>query len=211
LVPGLHHSTGMSHARDRKPRRGTKYRDLAAALLLLTALALLMAGVTAARLGLITVEVKIGVGPRAAIPKMTVAAPTTPPPPRRAAVPEGPTPVAAGAPEPLSATAPAPAPARLARELIPSIEMAKAAVPRDAPAAPVKAAAFTPPGKLLASAAGEPTRVVDCTTVSRPANTDPTEGEISGTMGLPDHVIYFKLGEKTPPCRPVARTVSSAR
>ncbi len=202
MVPGLHHSTGMSHARDRKPRRGTKYRDLAAALLLLTALALLMAGVTAARLGLITVEVKIGVGPRAAIPKMTVAAPT---------VPEGPTPVAAGAPEPLSATAPAPAPARLARELIPSIEMAKAAVPRDAPAAPVKAAAFTPPGKLLASAAGEPTRVVDCTTVSRPANTDPTEGEISGTMGLPDHVIYFKLGEKTPPCRPVARTVSSAR
>ncbi len=201
----------MSHDGDRKPRRGAKYRDFAPALLLLTALALLMAGVTAARLGLITVEVKIGVGPRAAIPKMTVAAPTTPPPPRRAAVPEGPTPVAAGAPEPLSATAPAPAPARLARELIPTIEMAEAAVPRDAPAAPVKAAAFTPPRKLLASAAGKLTRVVDCTTVPRPANTDPTEGEISGTTGLPDHVTYFKLGEKTPPCRPVARTVSSAR
>lgn len=183
----------MSHQGDRKPRRGAKYRDLAPALLLLTALALLMAGVTATRLGLITVDVKIGLGPRDAIPKMTVAAPTPPPPPRRATVPEG------------------PAPARLAQALIPTIAMAEAAVPRDTPAAPVKAAAFTPPRKPLASAAGKPTRVGDCAMVTSLANEDPTGGEISGTTGLPDQVSYFKLGEKTPPCRPVARTVSSAR
>ncbi len=187
----------MTHEGDRKPRRGTKYRDLAPALLLLTALALLMAGVTATRLGLITVEVKIGLGPRAAISKMTVAAPTPPPPPRRATVPEGP--------------APGPGLARLARELMPTIEMAEAAVPGETPAAPVKAAAFIPPRKLLASSAGTLTRVADCATVTSRANADPTEGEIRGTTGLPDRVIYFKLGRKTPPCRPVARTVSIAR
>lgn len=181
----------MSHEGDRKPRRGAKYRDLVPALLLLTALALLMAGVTATRLGLITVEVKIGLGLRADIPRTTIAAPT--PPPRRATVPEG------------------PAPARLARELIPTIVMAEAAAPRDTPAAPVKAQAFIPPRKRLAFAAGKPTRVADCATMTSPTNADPTGGEISGTTGLPDQVTYFRLGAKTPPCRPVARTVSSAR
>lgn len=191
---------------------GAKYRDLVPALLLLTGLTLVLAGVTATRLGLITVEVKIGLGPRATR-NTTGAVPAPQPTPRRVTAPEGPAPAAFGAPEPLSAAEPveAPAPGKRPPKLMPTIATAEAAVGDDTPATPVEAAPSPPRRKPLASAAGKPARVAECATVTRPANVDPTGGEIAGTTGLPDQVNYFKHSKKTAPCRPVTRTVSSTR
>src|SRR5437763_11905651 len=61
---------------DRRPRRKTKYRNIVPGLALLAALALVMAGVTAVRLGFVAVEIKRGPRLSGAEP---VAKPVEPP------------------------------------------------------------------------------------------------------------------------------------
>jgi len=205
---------------DRRPRRKTKYRNIVPGLALLAALAMVMAGVTAVRLGFVAVEIKRG-------PRLSGAEPVAKPvePPR----------VTAAKPTPAAAPRPR---VREDERLINATIVAKATTTADA-AAPVSAAptvqveppataeilalhetlaapvaAVTAlPSKALAASTGAAKRVAECATmVATAVNVDPTNGEISGTTGLPDQVSYFKTkGRKAAQCRPLARPTASAR
>ena len=53
--------------------------------------------------------------------------------------------------------------------------------------------------------------MAECATaITTAVNVDPTDGEISGTTGLPDQVSYFKARVKGG-CRSVARTADRPR
>ena len=68
-----------------------------------------------------------------------------------------------------------------------------------------------PPSKALASAVAKSKQVAECATaITTAVNVDPTDGEISGTTGLPDQVSYFKARVKGG-CRSVARTADRPR
>lgn len=77
-------------------------------------------------------------------------------------------------------------------------------------AKPVLAPAAVEPAAALASAVSTSKKLAHCATAVAPVgNVDPTNGEISGTTGLPDQVSYFKARAKA--CASVARTATAPR
>jgi len=185
----------------RRPQRKMKYRNVVPGLALLAALATVMAGVTAVRLGFVAVEIKRG-------PRLTGAEPVARPV------------------EPPRATVTPPAPAASARSrvrhdprltsanIVLTVHVPASSTPQapalDAtPASPAKPATVMTalPGKALAASTGAAKRVADCATMvaSAAVNIDPTNGEISGSTGLPDQVSYFKAKGRKAQCAPLAR------
>jgi len=87
-----------------------------------------------------------------------------------------------------------------------------AEIPSDEPIAP---SSFNPKymfasfvdGKSNEFASAAAKRVADCATMvaSAAVNIDPTNGEISGSTGLPDQVSYFKAKGRKAQCAPLAR------
>jgi len=184
----------VSREGEPKLRRRTRYRDPMAGLVVLTLLALVMFTVIAVQLRLVTVEVRLGPRLRA-----TAAQATS---------------VSAAAAEPRVTPVKAP---RVTKPLLP-VAAVDAVDSGDAPLVaetPVTAARnkvlAAAPSKALASAVAKSKQVAECATaITTAVNVDPTEGEISGTTGLPDQVSYFKARVKGG-CRSVARTPDRPR
>jgi len=184
----------MEHEGEHKVRRRTRYRDPMAGLVVLTLLALVMLGVIAVQLRLITVEVRLGPRLRATAARVTS--------------------VSTAAAE--SRVVPVKAP-KVVKPVIP-VAAVDAADSGDAPAAPDSPLTAArnkvleaPPSKALASAVAKSKQVAECATaITTAVNVDPTDGEISGTTGLPDQVSYFKARVKGG-CRSVARTADRPR
>jgi hypothetical protein len=191
-----------------------KYRNVVPGLALLAALAMVMAGVTAVRLGFVAVEIKRG-------PRLSGA--------ETAAKPVEPTRVTTAKPAPAAAPRPRVredarlisaaivAPATMTADTAAPASAQSAAVETPAlhetPAIPMAAAVTALPSKALAASTGAAKRVAECATmVATAVNIDPTDGEISGSTGLPDQVSYFKAkGRKAAQCRPLAGPTASAR
>jgi hypothetical protein len=163
-----------------------KYRNVIPGLALLAALATVMAGVTAVRLGFVAVEIKRG-------PRLSGAEPV------------------ARAAEPPRVTVTTPAPAAPARPRVrQDTRLTSANIVLAAPASPVAPATVITalPSKALAASTGAAKRVAECATMvaSAAVNLDPTDGEISGSTGLPDQVSYFKAKGRKAQCPPLARS-----
>lgn len=181
----------------RKGRRmAARYRDPLAGLIVITLAVLLLLGITAVRLRLVSVEVKLGA--RLTEPAMAVEAPATPVKPARSTSKK----VAALAKPVIAPVAAELTAAESAPTLIADGVDTASVVPVAAPAAP--------PSKALASAVSTSKKLAQCaTTVTPVSNVDPTDGEISGMTGLPDQVSYFKARAKA--CASVARTATAPR
>jgi hypothetical protein len=194
LVSSLQFHPAVMIQDSRRPRRTMKYRNIIPGLALLAALATVMVGVTAVRLGFVTVEIKRG-------PRLGGAAPV------------------ASAPEPPRVTVTPPAPAAPARprvrqdtrltsaKLVLTAYVEPSTTPQapaldETPASPV-AVVTALPSKALAASTGAAKRVAECAAMVATAavNTDPTNGEISGSTGLPDQVSYFKAKGRKAHCR----------
>jgi len=174
-----------------------KYRNVIPGLALLAALATVMAGVTAVRLGFVAVEIKRG-------PRLSGAEPVVKPaePPR----------VTVTTPAPAAPTRPrarqdmrlTSANIVLATHVVPSTTPEAPALD-ETPASPAKPAPVMTalPSKALAASTGAAKRVAECATMvaSAAVNIDPTDGEISGSTGLPDQVSYFKAKGRKAHCR----------
>jgi hypothetical protein len=194
LVSSLQFHPAVVSQDSRRPQRKMKYRNVVPGLALLAALATVMAGVTAVRLGFVAVEIKRG-------PRLTGAGPVARPaePPRVTVTP--PAPAAPARPRVRQDTRLTSASIVLTAHVPPSSTLQ--APPLDeAPASPAKPAPVITalPGKALAVSTGAAKRVAECATMvaSAAVNIDPTNGEISGSTGLPDQVSYFKAkGGKT--------------
>jgi hypothetical protein len=178
----------------RRPRRKMKYRNVIPGLALLAALATVMAGVTAVRLGFVAVEIKRG-------PRLTGAEPVARPaePPRVTVTPPAST--APARPRTRQDTRLTSANIVLAAHVQPSITPQAPALD-ETPASPA-AVVTALPGKALAASTGAARRVAECATMvaSAAVNIDPTDGEISGSTGLPDQVSYFKAKSRKARCR----------
>ena len=202
----------MEQQAGRRPkRRTTKYRNIVPGLALLAALALVMVGLTAVRLGFVAVEVKLG--PRLNGAATTAAVAVSKPAVEKPAV-----------EKPVAEKAVAPKPARGWRQSRVVEEAAAVATTVTDAAAKVEtlatevasfddalgnpvatAAAVAMPSKALAVSAGAAKRVAECAgVVTTVVNVDPTNGEIAGMTGLPDQVSYFKAKGRKAPCRPLA-------
>jgi len=197
----------MEQQAGRRPkRRTTKYRNIVPGLVLLAALALVMVGLTAVRLGFVAVEVKLG-------PRLSGAATTAASAVSKPAV-----------EKPVAEKAVAPKTARAWRRARVVEEATAVATTVTGAAAKVEtlatevasldealgnpvttAAAAAMPSKALAVSAGAAKRVAECAgVVTTVVNVDPTNGEIAGMTGLPDQVSYFKAKGRKAPCRPLA-------
>jgi hypothetical protein len=200
-----------------------KYRNVVPGLALLAALAMVMAGVTAVRLGFVAVEIKRGprLGGAESVTRPVESTRVTAAKPAPAAAPRlrvredarliNATIVATAA---TTAGSTAHMSAAPAVQVEPSATVEAGAL-RETLATPVAAAAAVTalPSKALAASTGAAKRVAECATrVATAANVDPTDGEISGMTGLPDQVSYFKAkGRKAAQCRPLAGPTASTR
>ena len=200
-----------------------KYRNVVPGLALLAALAIVMAGVTAVRLGFVAVEIKRGprLGGPESVAKPVESTRVTAAKPAPAAAPRPrvredarlvTATIVAAATTTVDAAAPVSAAPAVQAE--PSATVGAAALP-EMLATPVAATAAVTalPSKALAASTGAAKRVAECATrVAAAVNVDPTDGEISGMTGLPDQVSYFKAkGRKAAQCRPLAGPTASAR
>ena len=197
----------MEQQAGRRPKRKTtQYSNVVPAIALLAALAVMMLGLTAVRLGFVAVEVKLG-------PRLSGAATT-------AAVDVAKPAVA----KPVAEKAVAPKPASAWRRARVVEEAAAAATTVTDAAAKVEtlatevvsldealgnpvatAAAVAVPSKALAVSAGAAKRMAECAgVVTTVANADPTNGELAGMTGLPDQVSYFKAKGRKAACSPLA-------
>jgi hypothetical protein len=182
------------HDGRRARRRAPRYSNVLPGIALLAALAVLMLGVAAVRLGFVAVDVRLGarLSGGAATTSVALATPIT----EKAAGPKRARPWR-------RARVVDDAAAAAARVETLATE---AALLDEALGSPVStAAAAAVPSKALAVSAGAVKRVAECAGVVTPAgNQDPTNGEIAGMTGLPDQLNYFKARGRKPACHPLA-------
>lgn len=194
----------MVRAQNRRPRQ---YRDLGLAIGVLVAVSVVAGGLLATRLGWLTIEVRVALGSPAHAPATVMAAraptvgtstsaPLVTPPTRRVSEAPATLTPATSAPALVANTDPVTVAHGIPAAAYPdNTTLTPPAAASTSPAmmeTPVPAAKPTDKGRFSRALASPRATHPECAADSGPANVDPSAGDIKGTTGLPDQVMYFK-------------------